>query len=70
MPRVFITGVGGLLGSTLAGHLSMKGGYDIAGCDTFIGGIESNVPENVEFYNIDILNYEELKKVMNNNKSN
>ena len=66
MPRVFITGVGGLLGSTLAGHLSMKGGYDIAGCDTFIGGIESNVPENVEFYNIDILNYEELKKVMGN----
>jgi len=62
--RIFITGIGGLLGSTLAGHLQMQGEYDIAGCDTFIGGIESNVPDNIELYNIDILNYNELKNIM------
>ena len=45
--RVFITGVGGLLGSTLAAHLILKGGYTVAGCDTLIGGIESNIPNKV-----------------------
>ena len=64
MSRVFITGIGGLLGSTLAGHLLMKGDYEVAGCDTFIGGIKSNVPENAEFHNADILDYETLKEIM------
>ena len=44
MTKVFITGVGGLLGSTLARRLLVKNNYVIAGCDTFIGGIKSNVP--------------------------
>ena len=43
--KVFITGVGGLLGSTLARRLLVKGNYHVAGCDTFIGGIRSNVPD-------------------------
>ena len=43
--KVFITGVGGLLGSTLARRLLVKGDYNVAGCDTFVGGIQSNVPD-------------------------
>ena len=58
MTKVFITGIGGLLGSTLAKTLLIKGTHEIAGCDTFIGGLKDNVPENVEFFNTDILDYE------------
>ena len=64
MTQVFITGVAGLLGSTLARILSIKGGYDIVGCDTFIGGIKENVPPTVKLYDIDILNYDALKEAM------
>jgi len=64
--KVFITGIGGLLGSTLAKSLLIKGTHEIAGCDTFRGGLKDNVPENVEFFNTDILDYEALKKAMKN----
>ena len=66
MTKVFITGVGGLLGSTLARRLLVKNNYVVAGCDTFIGGIKSNVPESIEFHNLDILNTKELTKAMEN----
>ena len=61
--KVFITGVGGLLGSTLARRLLVKGTYDVAGCDTFVGGIQSNVPD-IPFYEIDILDTNNLKDAM------
>ena len=62
--KVFITGIGGLLGATLARRLLVKGGYTVTGCDTFIGGIQSNVPDNINFHNIDILDTKKLKKAM------
>ena len=61
--KVFITGVGGLLGSTLARRLLVKGNYNVAGCDTFVGGIQSNVPD-IPFYEIDILDTNKLKDAM------
>lgn len=56
MIKVFITGVGGLLGSTYARYLINKGGYEVHGCDTFIGGIPENVPELVKFHELIFLN--------------
>ena len=61
--KVFITGVGGLLGSNLARRLLVKGNYVVEGCDTFIGGIRSNVPD-IPFYELDILDTSKLKDVM------
>ena len=61
--KVFITGVGGLLGSTLARRLLVKGNYIVEGCDTFIGGIQSNVPD-IPLHEIDILDTKKLKDVM------
>ena len=61
--KVFITGVGGLLGSTLARRLLVKGDYHVAGCDNFIGGIRSNVPD-IPFFELDILDTSKLKEAM------
>ena len=62
--KVFITGVAGLLGSTLAKHLLKTGDYQIIGVDNGIGGVESNVPEAVEYYRADVLSTEVLKTLM------
>ena len=62
MTKVFITGIGGLLGSTFARKLITAGGYDIHGCDTFIGGIPDNVPSSVTLHEFDILEFDKLKE--------
>lgn len=62
--KVFITGVAGLLGSTLAKHLLAVGGYSVVGVDNGIGGIHSNVPTGVEYYEQDILDTHTLKTLM------
>ena len=62
--KVFITGVSGLLGSTLAKYLISKGGYEVVGIDNEIGGVDDNVPPEVEYYKGDILNTEILKQLM------
>ena len=63
--KVFITGIGGLLGSTLARRLLVDGNYTVAGCDNFIGGIKSNIPmDALTFHEFDILEYPKLKEAM------
>lgn len=54
MVKVVITGVSGLLGSTMAKYLVAKGNYKIVGIDNMIGGVEGNVPEAVEYIRGDI----------------
>jgi UDP-glucose 4-epimerase len=61
--KVFITGIAGLIGSTLAKYY-IKKGYHVSGCDTLIGGYESNIPPSINYHKLDILNTEELKKVV------
>jgi len=60
--RVFITGVGGLLGSTLARYLILQGD-EVGGIDNMIGGVDGNVPEKVEFTNGDITDVELMKEI-------
>ena len=50
--KIFITGVAGFLGSHLARAL-IKEGHEVAGCDNLIGGYIDNVPEEVEFHQVD-----------------
>ena len=40
--KVFITGISGLLGSTMARYLIMQGDK-VVGIDNMIGGVEGNV---------------------------
>jgi len=50
--RIFITGVAGFLGSHLADAM-IADGHKVLGCDNLIGGYLDNVPDDVEFYQID-----------------
>lgn len=50
--KIFITGVAGFLGSHLAGAM-LKAGHEVIGIDNMIGGSIDNIPEKVEWYNID-----------------
>ena len=54
MATVTITGVAGFLGSHLADKFLAEG-YRVIGIDSLIGGYSSNVPEGVEFHNIDLV---------------
>lgn len=60
--RVFITGVGGLLGSTLARYLILQGD-EVGGIDNMIGGVDGNVPEKVEFTHGDITDTDLMKEI-------
>lgn len=53
MSRVLITGVAGFMGSHLADAFIQKG-YHVRGIDNLIGGYRSNVPTDVEFYELDL----------------
>jgi len=50
--KVFITGVAGFLGSHLADAM-LKEGHEVIGCDNLIGGYLDNVPDDVDFYQVD-----------------
>jgi len=52
MAKIFITGVAGFLGSHLADTLLAQG-HEVHGCDNLIGGYIDNVPEDVEFHQVD-----------------
>jgi len=48
-----VTGVAGFIGSNLASRLLAEG-YEVLGMDNLAYGLRENVPEDVEFYRLDI----------------
>ncbi len=52
-PKVLITGVAGFIGSNLADRL-IREGYPVIGIDNLSYGIREQVPEGVEFHELDI----------------
>ena len=63
MKNIYVSGIAGLVGSNVAKNLISKG-YNVKGCDNLIGGYESNIPENCEWANIDILDLNNLSDHM------
>ena len=51
-----ITGVGGLIGSSLAGYIIENNLGTVIGIDDFSGGFEDNVPDKVKLYKINLVN--------------
>lgn len=60
---VFITGVAGFLGSHLADKFLAEG-YTVKGNDNMIGGYLDNVPEGVEFHQIDCNDFAKMKDLL------
>lgn len=61
--NIFITGVAGFLGSHLADQM-IADGHRVVGCDNLIGGYLDNVPDEVEFYQVDCRYLNTMNKIM------
>ncbi len=61
--KIFISGVAGFLGSHLA-DVMLAEGHKVIGVDNLIGGYLDNVPEDVEFYQVDCRYLNTMKKLM------
>ena len=63
--NVLVTGAAGFLGSHLAEKLSNMN-HKVVGVDNMMGGYKDNVPENIEFFNMDCCDLEKMNKLMKN----
>jgi len=54
MSTILITGVAGFIGSNLADRLVREGRYRVVGIDNLSCGVRGQVPEGVEFHQLDI----------------
>jgi len=52
--RILITGVAGFIGSNLAQRLIEMADYEVIGIDNLMAGIREQVPEEVEFHELDV----------------
>lgn len=57
--KVLVTGVAGFMGSHLADEF-LKRGHQVVGIDNFIGGYKENVPDGVEFWELDLNDLDSL----------
>jgi UDP-glucose 4-epimerase len=60
MKRALVTGVAGFMGSHLADALLLRG-YSVVGIDNLLGGYIENVPDGVEFHNLDLADLNAIK---------
>lgn len=61
--KILVTGVAGFLGSHLSEKL-VQLGHTVEGIDNMIGGYQDNVPQGVNFHNIDCCDMKKLKPIM------
>ena len=57
--HVFITGIAGFLGSNLA-DFYLKKKFKVSGCDNLVGGSLENVNNKVNFYKVNIEDFNKL----------
>ncbi len=64
MPKAYITGIAGLIGSNLVLPL-LKEGYEVIGCDNLVGGYKDNIPiKYCRWDNVDMLDTEAMSVLM------
>ncbi len=60
--KFFITGIAGFLGSHIADEL-IKLNHQVSGCDNLIGGEKSNIPDEADFFQVDAIYLNQMKKM-------
>jgi len=60
--KVFVSGVAGFLGSHLADAFLAEG-HEVVGCDNMIGGHLDNVPDKIDFHQVDCCQFESMKRL-------
>ena len=65
--KILITGVAGLIGSSLANYY-IKKNYNVYGIDNLSGGYEFNIPKNIKFFNVSCENHDEISKIFSENQ--
>ena len=60
--KIFITGIAGFLGGHVAERL-IEDGHEVSGCDNLIGGYIENVPSDADFYQVDAIYLNQMKKL-------
>jgi len=61
--KIFISGVAGFLGSYVAEEM-LREGHDVLGCDNLIGGYIDNVPDGVDFHQVDCSYLNTMNKLL------
>src|SRR5256714_3955310 len=61
--KVFISGVAGFLGSHLADAFT-RSGDEVVGCDNMIGGDLQNLPEGIQFEQVDCGDVDAMKRLL------
>ena len=60
--KIFVSGAAGFLGSHLCDTF-LEDGHEVIGCDNMIGGELRNVPDRMEFHQIDCCNFEAMLRL-------
>ena len=63
--KIFVTGIAGFLGGHIAERL-INDGHEVSGCDNLIGGYIDNVPSDAEFFQVDAIYLNQMKKMTKN----
>jgi UDP-glucose 4-epimerase len=62
--KILVTGIAGFLGSHVADRLIQQG-HTVSGVDNLVGGYQDNVPREAVFFKMDLLDYDQLENVFN-----
>ena len=60
--NIFVTGIAGFLGRHIAERMLING-HNVSGCDNLIGGNTNNLPKNVNFFEADCCDLENMTKL-------
>ena len=61
--KILITGTAGFLGSHLAEKLS-ESNHKVVGVDNMMGGYKDNIPNNIDFFNVDCCDFTKMNEIM------
>ena len=72
--KILITGIAGLIGSKFGEWLIEKldrkdiENFEVIGIDDLSGGYQENIHQNIKFYNLNLINFDEVERIFKENE--